>query len=241
MHSGQLHNWGLLQLDAIHSGHCHSSSGIDLIQESPPTCQNIAPTLFVVFVTARNLHCIVSVHVVKNVITSSMINAHCTVQTSALVSATFVFAKCTDFWPCPILGRLFARIWHCYTVAYPRAFARPSDTQRGLVPGCRWLLSRHLGTVTIGRPFLCWHVCSHPFCLRIPHTIQKRTLQIYFATYIAGYLRYLTRLCSKTWIKRRCVLCSIHFIWIQLHFISHLALLKRSIMKSVLQTQHVEH
>ena len=62
-------------MDTIHSGHRHSSSGIDSIQESPPICQNIAPTLFVVFVTARNLHCIVSVHVVKNVITSSMINA----------------------------------------------------------------------------------------------------------------------------------------------------------------------
>ena len=161
-------------MDTIHSGHNNDS-----IQESPPICQNIAPTLFVLFLTARNLHCRVSVHVVKNFITSSMINAQSRPQ--PWFRQLFVFANCTDFLPCPILGRLFARIWHCYTVAYPRAFARPSDTQRGLVPGCRWLLSRHLGTVTIGRPFLCWHVCSHPFCLRIPHTIQIRTLQIHLA------------------------------------------------------------
>ena len=39
---------------------------------------------------------------------------------------------CTDFWPCPILGHLFARTRHCYVAAaagYPRAFARPSDTE----------------------------------------------------------------------------------------------------------------
>ena len=88
----------------------------------------------------------------------------------------------------------------------------------------------------LGVPFFVGMCALTPFVCAYLTQYKKGFYRYILPTYIASYLR-----CSKTWIKRRCVLCSIHFIWIQLHFISHLALLKRSIMKSVLQTQHVEH
>ena len=87
------------------------------------------------------------VHVVKSVITSSIINAHSRPQ------PWFVLKKCTDFWQCPILGHLFARIRHCVTRHYPRIRVHLPDrrTERERERTCAWL------------PVAAWEAFGHRY------------------------------------------------------------------------------